>query len=331
MSPLYLSELCLSRLLSAVAVGSTLQGPVVWPPARVPQWLISGVAVLTAAFIWIVLLRIQVRRQTARLTEANLDLARLERQLRTSLEQERQLNEFKGTFVNTISHEFRTPLGIILFASSMMRRFEERFGPAERAQQLDTIDDAVKRMNDLVEQALSLGRAEAAKPHLLPLDLLAVCHRVVDEVQSSTSHRCRMWLSADGYSHEGQMDESVLRTILINLLGNAVKYSPAGSQVILRLDREDQDAIFTVRDHGPGLPAEDLPDLFKSFHRGRGALSIPGTGLGLAIVKRCAESVGGTVSARNAEDGGAEFTVRLPAFAPEDARTPLHSPPFALI
>lgn len=297
--------------MAATGPGTVL-APAAWPSGHLLQWLYSGLAVLAGALIWIVLLRLQVRRQTARLVAANEELGRLERQLRTSLDQERQMLETKRIFLNTITHEFRTPLGIILFASSMMRRFEERFGPAERAQQLDTIDEAVRRMDELVEQALSLGRAEAAQPDFRPVDLLSLSHRVVDEVQSSTSHRCRVWLSADGHSHEGCTDEALLRTILVNLLGNAVKYSPQGSQVILRLTREEAYAVFTVRDHGPGLREEDVPNLFKSFHRGRGASGTPGTGLGLSIVKRCAESMGGTVTARNAEDGGAEFVVRLP-------------------
>lgn len=290
----------------------------IWWAVHVPQWLMGALTVFAAALVWIVLLRIQVRRQTARLLAANEELGRMEKQLRQALHQERELNELKGSFVNTISHEFRTPLGIILFASSMLRRFSERFGPEERMNQLNVIDDAVKRMNDLVEQTLTLGRAEAARPEVRDLDLMAVCHRVVDEVQTATSYRCRIWLSADGSDHHGCMDEMILRTILVNLLGNAVKYSPAGSKVILRLSRQHAHAIFTVRDYGPGVPNEELQDIFNSFHRGRGATGTPGTGLGLAIVKRCAESAGGSVSARNAEGGGAEFIVRLPLTPVED-------------
>jgi PAS domain S-box-containing protein len=252
----------------------------------------------------------------------------LEGQLRQSLEQERGLNELRSTFVNTISHEFRTPLGIILFTASMLRRFDNRFGPRERAQQLDSIESAVSRMNDLVEQTLSLGRADADKPVLALIDLLMLCRRTVDEVQSASSHRCRIHLAPDDELPPSWADESMLRTILVNLLGNAVKYSPADSEITLRLARSGTEAVFTVRDHGPGLPHSDLADLFRPFHRGSNTVGIPGTGLGLAIVKRCVEVLGGTVSARNAEDGGAEFVVHLPLFetpastAPDPASLP---------
>ena len=97
-----------------------------------------------------------------------------------------------------------------------------------------------------------------------------------------------------------------------NLLDNAVKYSPAGEAVLLHVETRDEQLIITVRDHGPGLREEDMPKLFTSFYRGGNTSHISGTGLGLAIVKRCATALGGDVSARNANDGGAEFIVMLP-------------------
>lgn len=241
---------------------------------------------------------------------------KMEQNLRQSLEHERELNELKSSFVNTISHEFRTPLGIILFAASMLRRFDARYGPAERAQQLKAIEDAVSLMNDLVEQSLNLGRAEAAETKSQTVDLEVLCRRVIDEVQSSTSHATSIRLETEGASQPAISDPALLRAILGNLLGNAVKYSPAGSPVVLRLACVNDQVTFTVRDQGPGLRAEDLPHLFTTFYRGANAPGIPGSGLGLAIVKRCAEALGGSVAARNAEGGGAEFTVTLPLIVP---------------
>lgn len=239
----------------------------------------------------------------------------LEKQLRASLDHERELNQLKSGFVNTISHEFRTPLGIILFSSSMLRRFNEAFSAGERTAQLDAIDEAVERMNDLVEQSLSLGRAEVAAPKKSTFDVKKFSTRIIDEVMSSTSHRSPISLLSAEQLPSGHADETMLRTILANLLGNAVKYSPAGSPISLCVERSgDEKAVFTVRDRGPGLSEEDIPKLFTTFHRGKGVEGIPGSGLGLAIVKRCTEALGGTVAARNALDGGAEFIVELPLF-----------------
>ncbi|MBX7209648.1 MAG: PAS domain-containing sensor histidine kinase [Verrucomicrobiaceae bacterium] len=241
----------------------------------------------------------------------------LENQLRDSLEHERELNALKSGFVNTISHEFRTPLGIILFASSMLRRFNQTFTSEERTAQLDAIDEAVERMNELVEQSLSLGRAEVAAPKKTAFDVCKLSSRIIDEVMSATSRRSPITLESAGTMPAGYCDEMMLRTILVNLLGNAVKYSPAGSPVVLHVQHDGcEKAVFRVRDHGGGLSEEDLPKLFTTFHRGKAVQDIPGSGLGLAIVKRCVEALGGAVLARNAEGGGAEFIVELPIFPP---------------
>lgn len=239
----------------------------------------------------------------------------MEVHLRDSLEHERELNELKSSFVNTISHEFRTPLGIILFAASMLRRFDSRYGPEERAGQLTTIEESVDRMNELVEQSLSLGRAEAAEPQAENVDVQVLCHRVADEVKSSTSMRSPIGLEFLSIPARVRSDPTLLRAILNNLVGNAVKYSPAGSPVTLRAEAADGQLILTVRDHGPGLRPEDMPNLFMTFYRGSNTAGIPGTGLGLAIVRRCTDALGGSVTARNAEGGGAEFIVTLPLVA----------------
>ena len=240
----------------------------------------------------------------------------MEEKLRDSLDKERDLNQLKSSFVNTISHEFRTPLGIILFASSMMERFNESFTAEERAEQLRDIQYAVGRMNDLVEQTLCLGRAEAAQPEKHGLNINSLCTRIVDEVHSAAAHRSPIAFEADGALPLASSDETMLRAIIVNLLTNAVKYSPPGTQVELRVVRDEGNAILIVRDHGPGLQEQDLPKLFTSFHRGRGTVGFVGSGLGLAIVKRCSEALDGSVVARNADGGGAEFTVVLPHFFP---------------
>jgi len=199
-----------------------------------------------------------------------------------------------------------------LFASSMLQRFNERYSADQRITKLKSIDEAVDRMNELVEQSLSLGRAEVSAPKLEPVDVRTFVTRVADEVRSATLQRSPVKLELAEPLPRIQTDPMLLRTILSNLLDNAVKYSPAGEAVLLHVETRDEQLIITVRDHGPGLREEDMPKLFTSFYRGGNTSHISGTGLGLAIVKRCATALGGDVSARNANDGGAEFIVMLP-------------------
>jgi len=109
-------------------------------------------------------------------------------------------------------------------------------------------------------------------------------------------------------------DENLLRHILGNLLTNAHKYSPAGAPVKLVLTRDGNDAVFTIRDEGIGIPEADQPRLFEAFHRGSNVGLVSGTGLGLVIVRRSCELHGGAVAVVSTEGAGTTFTVRLPVF-----------------
>jgi signal transduction histidine kinase len=115
----------------------------------------------------------------------------------------------------------------------------------------------------------------------------------------------------------------LLRHIFNNLLSNAVKYSPAGSTVDLIVQREAQDALFTVRDQGAGIPTEDQARLFQPFERGRNVSGTPGTGLGLVIVQRCVSLHGGTMRLTSAPGQGTTVMVRLPIFLEKDSDTAL--------
>ena len=108
------------------------------------------------------------------------------------------------------------------------------------------------------------------------------------------------------------MDERLLRHILNNLLSNAVKYSPPGSEVTLCLARRDEQAAIEIQDRGIGIPVEDQPRMFESFHRASNVENRPGTGLGLAIVKKAVELHGGEISLSSAVGSGTRFTVILP-------------------
>jgi signal transduction histidine kinase len=110
-------------------------------------------------------------------------------------------------------------------------------------------------------------------------------------------------------------DERLLRHILSNLIGNAIKYSPAGSPVEFEIRTEGRQAICVVRDRGVGIPPEDQERLFHAFHRGANVRDVPGTGLGLTIVKRCVELHGGTLHLESAPGRGTTVTVSLPLFA----------------
>jgi len=241
---------------------------------------------------------------------------RAEEELRITLEREKELSQLKSNFVSMVSHEFRTPLGIIQSSAELLRDFHGRMQPEERNDQLESIIRNTCRMGGMMEEILVLSRLDAGKLDFQPaaLDLNSFCRRIVDEVLSATNRRCLIELSMVSIPAAAQADERLLGHIFTNLLTNAVKYSEVGSSVHFIVQRNNRDAVCVIRDKGIGIPLEDQPQLFKAFHRGRNVGSLPGTGLGLLLVKRCAELHRGKVHVNSKVGDGTTVTVRLPVF-----------------
>jgi PAS domain S-box-containing protein len=241
---------------------------------------------------------------------------RAEEELVKTLEREKELSQLKSNFVSMVSHEFRTPLGIIQSSAELLRDFHGRMPPDERSEQLDSISRNARRMAGMMEEVLVLSRLDAGKLSFrpAPLDLNTFFRLIVDEVLSATNRRCSIELSIVSIPSEAQADEQLLGHIFTNLLSNAVKYSEAGTAVHFFVSQKGQDVVCVIRDKGIGIPEEDQPQLFKAFHRGRNVGTRPGTGLGLLLVKRCADLHGGKVQVESKIGDGTTATVRLPVF-----------------
>jgi len=282
----------------------------------------GGVGLLAGA--WILLQRVQMRRLernvAARTTELRAEVSAREAaedELRIALNAEKELNQLKSSFVSMVSHEFRTPLEVILSSSNILDRYFDRLPPEKRAAQLSAIRKNVHRMNDLIEDVLMLGRFEAGRMECHPtaLDLEATCRQACADVESAASAPGRLRFTSHDLGEQAAVDETLLQHILSNLLSNALKYSPATVPVEFTVTRRGVDAEFVIRDRGCGIPEADRPRLFTAFHRGRNVGQTPGTGLGLVIVKRCVECHGGTLRFDSVEGQGTTFTVTLPLFA----------------
>ena len=241
---------------------------------------------------------------------------RAEEELLKTLEREKELSQLKSNFVSMVSHEFRTPLGIIQSSGELLRDFYPKMQPSERDEQLESVIRNARRMAAMMEEVLVLSRLDAGKLDFQPsaLDLNLFCRRVVDEVLSATNRRCLIALSLNSIPSEANADERLLGHIFTNLLSNAVKYSEPGATVHFTVERDGPDAVCTVRDQGIGISENDQQKLFKAFHRGGNVGSRPGTGLGLLLVKRCAELHGGNVQLNSRIAEGTTVMVRLPVF-----------------
>lgn len=228
-------------------------------------------------------------------------------QLRTALDAERM----RARLVQGFSHEFRTPLSVIISSTDLLSGYPEKLVPARRDEALAQIRDSATSMADMVDEILLLSRLESGRvlPKTEDVDLASFCQGVEREVAIATGSRCPIAVTASGAAH---LDTALLRGILLNLLGNAVKYSAPGATVRLTLARRNSALVFTVADTGIGIPESDLARLGEAFHRAANVGDTPGTGLGLAIVQRSAALLGGSFRVESEEGRGTTATLILP-------------------
>jgi PAS domain S-box-containing protein len=239
-----------------------------------------------------------------------------EAELQRTLAREMELSQLKSNFVSMVSHEFRTPLGIIQSSAELLRDFYQKMQSDERNEQLESITRNTRRMAEMMEEILILSRLDAGKLDFQPavLDLNVFWRRLVDEVLSATNRRCLIELSLTSIPTVAKADERLLGHIFTNLLSNAVKYSEPGATVTFTVERDGADVVCTIRDQGIGISGYDQEHLFKAFHRGGNVGTRPGTGLGLLVVKRCVELHRGNVQLASKPGEGTTVTVRLPVF-----------------
>ena len=205
--------------------------------------------------------------------------------------------------VSDASHELRTPLTSLRTNIEVLAR-EEALPPGEREQLLRDVTEQLTEMTALIAELVELARGDEvpAEPEDVRLDL----------VTAGAIERTRR--NRPGVSFRPDLEETMIRGVpstieraISNLLDNAAKWSPPGGEIEVTV----RDGDVVVRDHGPGIDADDLPFVFDRFYRAPSARGLPGSGLGLAIVRQVAEAHGGTVTAEPAEDGGTVMRLSL--------------------
>lgn len=262
----------------------------------------------------------RVAAREADLRHLNTDLERrvTERtqDLNAALARERELGEMKTNFVSLVSHEFRTPLGVIMSAADVLQRYFERLAPEKRGRHLEMIFRSTRNLAALIDEVLLLSRVEEGRLRFtpVPIDLDKLLRALCDELRSATGGACPIHLNLRPPLEGAVSDEALVRHIVSNLLSNACKYSEPGSPVDFTAERRETNVVFTIRDHGIGIPLEDQPRLFTSFTRARNVGTRPGTGLGLVIVQRSVLLHGGQIAIESAPGTGTTAIVTLPVF-----------------
>ena len=232
----------------------------------------------------------------------------------------REVDRLKQEFFSHITHDLRNPLACIRLAAEGIQERAEAAGETRQARFAYLIEASAARMMIMVNQILDLTRLRARTIPLdrRPTDVRGVVTRAIDELRPlSEEKRVRMGLTAEGGDFTVLGEDGSLVRVVVNLLGNALHFTPADGVVHTRLIGLPDRLVLAIEDTGVGIPAEALPVIFEPYRQAHG--SEQGSGLGLAVVKRLVEQHGGTVAVRSEPGKGTCFTVTIPKAAAEVA------------
>ena len=225
----------------------------------------------------------------------------------------KELDRIKSEFVSTVSHDLRSPLTAILGYVELL----ERVGPINERQRnfIQRVQTSVRNITELINDLLDLGRIEAGfNERKVSLSIKNLLQYSVENLRSPLEEK-KLTLRQEVASHLPNIfgDSVRLRQVIDNLLGNAIRYSSEGGEIIVVAKEENDQIIFRVEDSGCGIPAADRPHIFEKFYRASNVVeNVSGSGLGLAIVKSIVENHQGRVWVDSIEGEGSAFTVVLP-------------------
>jgi signal transduction histidine kinase/CheY-like chemotaxis protein len=258
--------------------------------------------------------------------DAGVDRERLLAAIRDARADADRADRAKDEFIATVSHELRTPLNAVLGWARLLRM--GRLDAAAAAKGIETIERSASGQAQIVDDLLDVSRIVRGQLRLdvRPVELVPVIEAAIDAVRHAAAAR-RIEIAAVLMPRAGHVagDPGRLQQVVWNLLANAIKFTPPGGRVEIRLDQDDGEVSIRVKDTGPGIDPAFLPHLFERFRQADSSSTRVhgGLGLGLAIVRHLVEAHGGTVSAASDGPGrGASFTVRLPVATVRARRTP---------
>ena len=244
--------------------------------------------------------------------------ARLFEQQSSVVSQLREIDRTKSDFLSTISHELRTPLTSIAGYVEMMRDGEAGDVVPMQRQMLDVVARNTQRLRDLIEDVLILSRIESGtlRTERMPVALRGVIDHAVTALRPQAA-QANVRLDVIPAPGPGMLlgDAAQLEQVVLNLVGNAIKFTPAGGRVTVSLETTGDDLVLRVEDTGIGIPGSEVDDLFQRFFRASNAKEqqITGTGLGLAIVASIVAAHQGRVEVDSRERRGSTFSVVMPS------------------
>ncbi len=259
----------------------------------------------------------KVDDRTKMLKETLAELEKSKEEVSEALQKEKELSDLKSRFVTMASHEFRTPLSTILSSASLIAKYTKEDEQEKRDKHINRIKEAVGNMRIILEDFLNLEKLEAdsVKANVQVLNMTECVNEIsktIADLQQIAKRGQKIYISQEGIDKEIKVDMMLLKNILINLVSNAIKFSPENSEINILLEVGNDLLKLSVKDEGIGISEEDKEHLCERFFRAKNATNIQGTGLGLHIVSKYLELMSGKIEIESILNIGTTIRLIIP-------------------
>ena len=250
-----------------------------------------------------------------RVDRATADLSHKVEELAETNQQLEEATRLREAFISVAAHELKTPISSLRLSAQLAERVLQQTNTPEQerlSRQIHTVIDQSVKLARLVEQMLDVSRVKAGRLEIQPepTDVVGLIEGIVDNArQKTTKHAVRLLAERP---LDATMDPLRVEQVLVNLVDNAIKYSPNGGPIDIEATQEADSVRISVTDNGIGIPPEHRERVFEQFYQAHAGGSAAGMGLGLYISRQIAELHGGTLAAEFPEEGGSRFVLTLP-------------------
>ncbi len=231
-----------------------------------------------------------------------------------------ELKRLKSEFISTVSHEFRTPLALISSNIQLMKNFDGKLDADIKNKVYHRVSSALKNMEFILENVSFLEKDNLLLYQNQPvvIDFQKYCYEIVEQLELIDNKKNVINLDIDKNITYLKLDKKLLTHILFNILSNAIKFSPANSEVIFKALKRNKQLEIEIKDQGVGIPEKELKHIFQPFYRSSNVSDINGTGLGLSIVKKCVDLHKGTISISSKVNQGTIVKIAIPELSDEN-------------
>lgn len=263
-------------------------------------------------------LEVEVEERTLVLKEAIQKLEKTKDELDRALKREQELNLMKSRFITIASHEFRTPLATVLSSLSLVEKYGDLDENEKRNKHIHRIKSSVRNLTDILNDFLSLNKLEEGKVVVAPENfaindfLEEICQQMQGIAKKGQTVECICETTEP--SCEVRLDTKLIKNIVINLISNAIKFSPEDSRIQIKGSLTSLQVVISIKDEGIGIPEAEKKHVFERFYRMSNAEAIQGTGLGLSIVNQYILLLKGKIDFVSEENKGTEFIITLPRY-----------------